>query len=181
MVLSEGKGVGAGKQSSMPSSGLPGQTASFSHSHSCPCRQTHPFHSGPWASPYVHSGGCGATVLSPQAPGPCLGRLGIASGWRLMEREEGSARFLRTDAEVVCQSSLRHQNTTRSLLSSHLPISGVCCLTVLLPHPAEKLPCQATGLHPKSRPLFDPRTAGAAADVMLGSLRGKSPSHSPEP
>lgn len=40
MVLSEGKGVGAGKQSSMPSSGWPGQTASFSHFHSCPCRQT---------------------------------------------------------------------------------------------------------------------------------------------
>lgn len=40
MVLSEGKGVGAGKPSSMPSSGLPGQTTSFSHSHSCPCRQT---------------------------------------------------------------------------------------------------------------------------------------------
>lgn len=57
MVLSEGKGVGAGKQSTMPSPGVPGKQHPSTIPVPSPCRQTPPFHSGPRASPYIHSWG----------------------------------------------------------------------------------------------------------------------------
>lgn len=98
-----------------------------------------------------------------------------------MERDEGSPRFRKNEADVVCQSSLRHQNTT-----PEPSLKSPAHLRRLLPHAAPPPPCRKaalprTGLHPQPRPLFDPPAEGAAADVMLGSLRGKSPSHSPEP
>lgn len=41
-------------------------------------------------------------------------------------------------ADVAQESSRRHQNTIPEHPLSHLPI---CCLTLLLPHPAARLPC----------------------------------------
>lgn len=49
---------------------------------------------------------------------------------------------------------------SQSILSSHLPISGVCCLTLLLPQAAESLPCQAICLNPKSGPYLTLTTEG---------------------
>lgn len=150
MVLSEGKGVGAGKQSSMPSSGWPGQTASFSHSHSCPCRQTNS--SIPlWAlGQSIRSlWGLGSHGPLPAGSGlqvPALAGFGIASGWRRTEREEGSARFRKIEADVVCQASLRHQNTT-----PEPSFKSPARLQRLLPHAAPPPPRRKAAL-PGGRP-----------------------------
>lgn len=73
MVLSEGKGVGAGKRSSRPSSGLWGgggkQHPSAIPAPSPVAEQTHPFHSGPRGQS-IHS------LLGdaePRSSGPPLG------------------------------------------------------------------------------------------------------------
>lgn len=44
-----------------------------------PCRQKqmHPFRSGPWASPYIHSGGGGSTIIL-LPPTPTLGSKPLA-------------------------------------------------------------------------------------------------------
>lgn len=136
MVLRE-RGEGRGSGVPRPALSLSGQRASFSHSCSCLCRQTSS--SIPlWAlGQSIHSfwetGSHGPCLsLFTLAPGPWLGQLGTAPGWRLMEREEGISKVLKErKADVVCESSLHHQNT----ISEHFLKSPVH-LWCLLPHPA---------------------------------------------
>lgn len=103
MVLSEGKGVGQGSRAACPLRACQGKQHPPAIPTPAPAdKQTHPFHSGPWASLYLHSGGWGSTILLlfpphplplPQAPGLWPGPPGIASGWKLMEVRRGSARL----------------------------------------------------------------------------------------
>lgn len=65
-----------------------------------------------------------------------------------MDREAGVNETLKDEVDVVCQPSLSHQKATQSTLSSHLAISGPCCLTLLSQAAAERLPCRGTTLNP---------------------------------
>lgn len=61
---------------------------------------------------------------------------------------------LRDEVDVVCQSSLSHQNATQSILSSHLAISGVCCLTPFSGGSSRNAAaCRVTDHYPKYKPL----------------------------
>lgn len=56
-------------------------------------------------------------------------------------------------ADVAQESSRRHQNAILEHPLSHLPISGICCLTLLLPQPAARLPCLGQDSIPNPGPL----------------------------
>lgn len=61
---------------------------------------------------------------------------------------------------------------SQSILSSHLPISGVCCLTLLFPQPVESLPGQVTGLQPQIRaPIWPSLLKEFQGSVCWVSLR----------
>lgn len=152
-MLSEGKGVGQGCSSPCSALGW----SSKQHPSAIPTpspadNQTHPFTPGPRPVHTVPLGLSPPPALSPQDPGPRPGHLGMAAGWRLIEGEEGVSKKLMWFANHFCVI----KTSSPSILLSHLPISGVCCLTLLPRQPAEMLPCQATDLYPKSRPPFDP-------------------------
>ena len=84
---------------------------------------------------------------------------------------------------MVCQSSLRHQNTAPDGAFSQVTCPSLAvfaasrCSSPTLQKgcPARR---QASSLNPDLYLTLRPKEA---ADVRLGSLRGKSPSHSPEP
>lgn len=158
----KGSGWGQGSQAPCPAPGLPGPTASFSHPHSCPCRQTTASASIPlWAlGQSIHSlwgRGKNPPLLNPPtAPHPRLQPLAWLAChglWPLTETEEGvskgSAKVPKERADVVRVSSLCHQNT----IPEH-PLKSPAHLWHLLPHSAppptsSRLPCQPVGLYPR--------------------------------
>lgn len=126
-------------------------------------RRAHPFHPGP-GPVRSHRGGLGAIlflcVCWPQAPG--LARW--AWSWQDTNGQGGQASQGGCCGWRVVASVTR--TPSQRVLSSHLPTTGICCLTLVIRQPAGHRPGQVTGLHPKSRPRCDPpcpcgRSSGA--------------------
>lgn len=162
MGLSEGKRVGAGKPSTMPSSRLARANSILQPSPLLPLQANHriSIHSTLGPGP-VHTFTLGereepSSSQSPDRPRPrlqLLAWLACHGLWPLTETEEGvskgSAKVPKERADVVRVSSLCHQNT----IPEH-PLKSPAHLWHLLPHSAppptsSRLPCQPVGLYPR--------------------------------
>lgn len=131
-------------QQSLLSSGLVQQTASLSHSHSFPCRQSNSsIHSWPTASPYSPSRAESSSCALP--PGS---RAPARPPWhgRRLEANRGGGGG-QQEADVVCESFLRHQN----VIPEH-SLKSPADLWCLLPHPAPP-PTSRNAALPGNRPV----------------------------
>lgn len=85
-----------------------------------------------------------------------------------MEGEAGVSEVLKDRLMWFAGRLCVIRTPSQSILSSHLPIPGICCLTLLLPQPAESLPGQVTGLQRQIQAPIWPSAEGAPEVSVLG-------------